>query len=73
MCHKALKECNTDMPLNSSIHKVMIIGSGPIVIGQAAEFDYAGNQAWIERGISGSVMNASYAESNRIRLWWAFA
>ena len=34
-----------DMPLNESIHKVMIIGSGPIVIGQAAEFDYAGNQA----------------------------
>ncbi|MBQ5491222.1 MAG: carbamoyl-phosphate synthase large subunit [Treponema sp.] len=33
------------MPLNSNIHKVMIIGSGPIVIGQAAEFDYAGNQA----------------------------
>ena len=33
------------MPLNPSIHKVMIIGSGPIIIGQAAEFDYAGNQA----------------------------
>ena len=33
------------MPLDSSIRKVMIIGSGPIVIGQAAEFDYAGNQA----------------------------
>lgn len=33
------------MPLNKNIHKVMIIGSGPIVIGQAAEFDYAGNQA----------------------------
>ncbi|MBQ2529367.1 MAG: carbamoyl-phosphate synthase large subunit [Treponema sp.] len=33
------------MPLNPEIHKVMIIGSGPIVIGQAAEFDYAGNQA----------------------------
>ncbi|MBQ1833459.1 MAG: carbamoyl-phosphate synthase large subunit, partial [Treponema sp.] len=33
------------MPLNPNIHKVMIIGSGPIVIGQAAEFDYAGNQA----------------------------
>ena len=33
------------MPLNKKIHKVMIIGSGPIVIGQAAEFDYAGNQA----------------------------
>ena len=33
------------MPLNPTIHKVMVIGSGPIVIGQAAEFDYAGAQA----------------------------
>ena len=33
------------MPLNPSLKKVMIIGSGPIVIGQAAEFDYAGSQA----------------------------
>ncbi|MCR4940256.1 MAG: carbamoyl-phosphate synthase large subunit [Treponemataceae bacterium] len=33
------------MSLKKDIHKVMIIGSGPIVIGQAAEFDYAGNQA----------------------------
>ncbi|MCQ2457969.1 MAG: carbamoyl-phosphate synthase large subunit [Clostridia bacterium] len=33
------------MPLDRSIHKVMVIGSGPIVIGQAAEFDYAGAQA----------------------------
>ena len=33
------------MPLNPSIHKVMVIGSGPIIIGQAAEFDYAGSQA----------------------------
>ena len=32
------------MPLRSDIHKVLVIGSGPIVIGQAAEFDYAGNQ-----------------------------
>ena len=29
------------MPLNQNIRKVMVIGSGPIVIGQAAEFDYA--------------------------------
>ena len=29
------------MPLDSSIKKVLMIGSGPIVIGQAAEFDYA--------------------------------
>ena len=33
------------MPLNQNIRKVMVIGSGPIVIGQAAEFDYAGTQA----------------------------
>ena len=33
------------MALNPKIHKVMVIGSGPIIIGQAAEFDYAGNQA----------------------------
>mgnify|MGYP005769553605 FL=1 len=33
------------MPLNKALKKVMVIGSGPIVIGQAAEFDYAGTQA----------------------------
>ena len=33
------------MPLDNSIKKVLVIGSGPIVIGQAAEFDYAGAQA----------------------------
>ncbi len=33
------------MPRNDTIKKVMVIGSGPIVIGQAAEFDYAGSQA----------------------------
>lgn len=33
------------MPLNPNIKKVLVIGSGPIVIGQAAEFDYAGAQA----------------------------
>ncbi|MCR5807303.1 MAG: carbamoyl-phosphate synthase large subunit [Oscillospiraceae bacterium] len=33
------------MPLKSDIRKVLVIGSGPIVIGQAAEFDYAGTQA----------------------------
>lgn len=33
------------MPLDRSIQKVLLIGSGPIVIGQAAEFDYAGTQA----------------------------
>ena len=33
------------MPRNNDIKKVLVIGSGPIVIGQAAEFDYAGTQA----------------------------
>ena len=33
------------MPKRTDIHKVVVIGSGPIVIGQAAEFDYAGTQA----------------------------
>jgi carbamoyl-phosphate synthase large subunit len=33
------------MPLNPALKKVLVIGSGPIVIGQAAEFDYAGTQA----------------------------
>lgn len=33
------------MPLIDGLKKVMVIGSGPIIIGQAAEFDYAGTQA----------------------------
>src|SRR5210317_810255 len=33
------------MPKRNDIHKVMIIGSGPIIIGQACEFDYSGTQA----------------------------
>ena len=33
------------MPRRTDIHKVMIVGSGPIVIGQACEFDYSGTQA----------------------------
>ena len=33
------------MPKREDIHKIMIIGSGPIIIGQACEFDYSGTQA----------------------------
>ncbi|MBC7336869.1 MAG: hypothetical protein H5U01_11455, partial [Clostridia bacterium] len=33
------------MPRQQDLHRVMVIGSGPIIIGQAAEFDYAGTQA----------------------------
>ena len=33
------------MPRRNDIHKILVIGSGPIVIGQGAEFDYSGTQA----------------------------
>ena len=33
------------MPRRNDLHKILVIGSGPIVIGQAAEFDYSGTQA----------------------------
>ncbi|TLS36858.1 carbamoyl-phosphate synthase (glutamine-hydrolyzing) large subunit [Pseudalkalibacillus caeni] len=48
------------MPLRKKIHKVLVIGSGPIVIGQAAEFDYAGTQACLalkEEGIEVVLVN----------------
>ena len=43
--HRKGERGRSVMPLRKDIHKVMVIGSGPIVIGQAAEFDYAGTQA----------------------------
>src|SRR5574344_1159065 len=52
------------MPLNPDIHKVMVIGSGPIIIGQAAEFDYAGSQACKalkEQGLSVVLVNSNPA------------
>ena len=52
------------MPKNPDIHKVMVIGSGPIVIGQAAEFDYAGAQACRalrEEGCSVVLVNSNPA------------
>src|SRR5437764_10652906 len=52
------------MPRDSSIKKVMVIGSGPIVIGQAAEFDYAGTQACRalrEEGITTVLVNSNPA------------
>ena len=52
------------MPKDTSIHKVMVIGSGPIIIGQAAEFDYAGTQACRalrEEGISVVLINSNPA------------
>jgi carbamoyl-phosphate synthase large subunit len=52
------------MPKNSSIKSVLIIGSGPIVIGQACEFDYAGSQAARsirQEGIEVSLINSNPA------------
>lgn len=52
------------MPKNPSIKSVLIIGSGPIVIGQACEFDYAGSQAALslkEEGIKVSIINSNPA------------
>ena len=52
------------MPRNASIKKVMVIGSGPIIIGQAAEFDYAGTQACRalrEEGVSVVLINSNPA------------
>ena len=52
------------MPLDKSIKKVLVIGSGPIVIGQAAEFDYAGAQACRvlrEEGVNVVLVNSNPA------------
>lgn len=52
------------MPKNISIHSVLIIGSGPIIIGQACEFDYSGSQAALslkEEGIEVSIINSNPA------------
>ena len=52
------------MPRNTSINSILIIGSGPIVIGQACEFDYAGSQASLslkDEGIEVSIINSNPA------------
>ena len=52
------------MPLNSNLKKILVIGSGPIVIGQAAEFDYAGTQACLalkEEGLEVVLVNSNPA------------
>ena len=52
------------MPLNKDIKKVLVVGSGPIIIGQAAEFDYAGTQACRalrEEGIEVVLVNSNPA------------
>ena len=50
------------MPLNKAIKKVLVIGSGPIVIGQAAEFDYSGTQAC--RVLKDAGLNVVLVNSN---------
>ncbi len=52
------------MPKNNDIRSVLIIGSGPIIIGQACEFDYSGSQASLslkEEGIEVSIINSNPA------------
>ena len=52
------------MPLNKDIKKILVIGSGPIVIGQAAEFDYSGTQgcrALKEEGLEVILINSNPA------------
>ncbi len=52
------------MPLNPNLKKVLVIGSGPIIIGQAAEFDYAGTQACLaikEEGLEVVLVNSNPA------------
>jgi carbamoyl-phosphate synthase large subunit len=52
------------MPRDTSIKSVLIIGSGPIIIGQACEFDYAGSQAALslkDEGITVSIINSNPA------------
>ncbi len=53
-----------DMPRRDDIHKILLIGSGPIVIGQAAEFDYSGTQACkvlMEEGYEVVLVNSNPA------------
>ena len=52
------------MPRNQELKKVLILGSGPIIIGQAAEFDYSGTQACKaikEEGIETILVNSNPA------------
>lgn len=52
------------MPRREDIHKIMVIGSGPIIIGQAAEFDYSGTQACLalrEEGYKVVLVNSNPA------------
>ena len=67
------------MPKNPNVKRVMVIGSGPIVIGQAAEFDYAGTQACRslkEEGVEVILVNSItrlVGESGRASSGFAFS
>src|ERR1700688_697254 len=57
------KDCSV-MPKRTDIQKILIIGSGPIVIGQACEFDYSGTQAckaWRADGYTVVLVNSNPA------------
>ena len=65
------------MPKRTDIHKILVIGSGPIVIGQAAEFDYAGTQACLalkEEGYEVVLVNScllyTSPPAGRRGRWW---
>ena len=70
------------MPKNPNVKRVMVIGSGPIVIGQAAEFDYAGTQACRslkEEGVEVILVNsnpatgqysANFGRTGRVKSWY---
>ena len=52
------------MPRRDDLHKILLIGSGPIVIGQACEFDYSGTQACkvlLEEGYEVVLVNSNPA------------
>ena len=57
------------MPKRTDIHSVLIIGAGPIIIGQACEFDYSGTQACKalrEEGYRVILVNSNRSEERRV-------
>ena len=57
-------EVTVTVPRRDDIHKILVLGSGPIVIGQAAEFDYSGAQACkvlLEEGYEVVLVNSNPA------------
>ena len=54
------------MPKRTDIKKIMVIGSGPIIIGQAAEFDYAGTQACLALKEEGYSVVLVRSEERRV-------